>query len=247
VPEFIVKPIDGEPRWPSPSDEKEVAKRGFLPFQGGYLYELMDEGGKITQTGAVVDGLILLDRGVVELLGCGSGGKEYESVLRLDGDVQGLDLSLSLVGLKRGPLPRRLADPKVMQGSRVVVLFQWETEDGKTVTHRAEDCVVNIQRKAPMPRVGWTYVGAMLPVPDPAGTPGKTYRVLAASGSRSLLTTYRDPSTLLDNPLFDAVDDSLYMANYMVLPAPGTKIRVICRAPNDAEKADIQKIEEELK
>ena len=247
VQEFVVKPIEGEPRWPSPADEKEVARRGYLPFSGGYLYELVDDSGKITQSGAVVDGLILLDRGVVELLGCGSGGKEYESVLRLDGDVQGLDLSLSLIGLKRGPLPRRLADPKVMQGSRVVVLFQWETEDGKTVTHRAEDCVVNIQRKAPMPRVGWTYVGAMLPVPDPAGTPGRTYRVLAASGSRSLLTTYRDPSTLLDNPLFDAMDDSLYMANYMVLPQPGTKIRVVCRAPSETEKAEIQKIEEELK
>jgi hypothetical protein len=86
----------------------------------------------------------------------------------------------------------------------------------------------------------------MIPVPDPAATAGKTYRILAASGSRSLLTTYRDPSTLLDNPLMDAVDDSLYVANYMVLPSSGTKVRVILRAPDEAAKKEIAKIEEEL-
>ena len=244
--EFVVKPIEGEPSWPSPSDEKEVAQRGFLAFKGGYQYELAGEQGKIAQSGVVVDGRILLDRGLIELLGCGEGGKEYESMLRLEADVQGLDLALSLCGLKRGPIPGRLADPEIAQGSRVVVLLQWTDEEGKTVTHRAEDCVVNIARKLPMPRVGWTYVGAMLPIPDPAATPGKTYRVLAAAGSRSLLTTYRDPTTLLDNPLFDAVDDSLYVANYMVLPAPNTKVRVILRAPDEALKKEIAKLETEL-
>ena len=244
--EFVVKPLEGEPVWPSPADEKEVARHGFIPFKGGYQYERVDASGKVGSCGVVVDGRILLDRGVVELLGCGEGGKEYESVLRLDADVQGLDLALSLCGLKRGPVPGRLGDPKIMQGDRVVVLLQWEDEEKKTITHRAEDCVVNIQKKAPMPRVGWTYVGAMLPVPDPAATTGKTYRVLAASGTRSLLTTYRDPSTLLDNPLFDAVDDSLYMANYMILPTGGTKVRIILRAPDEAAKQEIAKLEEEL-
>src|SRR5262245_2905924 len=244
--EFVVKPLEGEPVWPSPADEKEVARRGLIPFKGGYQYERVDADGKIGSCGVVVDGRILLDRGVVELLGCGEGGKEYESVLRLEADVQGLDLALSLCGLKRGPVPGRLADPGIMQGDRVLVLLQWEDEEKKTITHRAEDCVVNIQRKATMPRVGWTYVGAMLPVPDPAATSGKTYRVLAASGTRSLLTTYRDPSTLLDNPLFDAMDDSLYMANYMILPTGGTKVRVILRAPDEGVKQEIAKLEEEL-
>ena len=143
-------------------------------------------------------------------------------------------------------MPGRLADPNIMQGDRVVGLLQGENEEKKTITHRAEECVVNIARKAPMPRVGWTYVGAMLPVPDPAATSGKTYRVHAASGTRSLLTTYRDPSTILDNPLFDAIDDSLYMANYMILPAGGTKVRVILRAPDEGVKKEIAKLEEEL-
>jgi len=244
--EYVVKPIEGEPVWPSPSEEKVIAAKGYLQFKGGYQYELTNAEGKVTQSGVVVDGKIILDRGLIELLGCGEGGKEYESMLRLDADVQGLDLALSLCGLKRGPIPGRLADPSVMQGSRVIVLLQWVDDAGKTITHRAEDCIVNIARQAPMPRVGWTYVGAMLPVPDPSATSGKTYRVLAAAGSRSLLTTYRDATTLLDNPLFDANDDSLYVSNYMVLPAMGTKVRVILRAPDEAVKKEIAKLEEEL-
>jgi hypothetical protein len=44
----------------------------------------------------------------------------------------------------------------------------------------------------------------------------------------------------------DAVDDSLYVANYMVLPSSGTKVRVILRAPDEAAKKEIARIEEEL-
>jgi len=244
--EYLVKPVEGEPIWPGAGDEKEIAKRGFLPFKGGYQYELRDAAGKISQSGAVVDGRILLTHGLIELLGCGEGGKEYESVLRLEADIQALDLALQLSGLKRGPVPARLNDTSMTQGSRVVVLLQWEDDGGRTVTHHAEDCVVNIHRQKSMPRVGWTYVGALLALPDPGAPAGKTFRVLAATGTRSLLTTYRDPTTLLDNPIEDAVDDTLYIANYMVLPKMGSKVRVILRAPDERARKAIADAEKEL-
>lgn len=239
-------PVEGEPEWPDPTDEKEIARRGFAQLPGGYHFETRDASGLITRAGAVVAGMILMDRGIIELLACGEGGKEHESVLRLECDIQSLDLALQLSGLKRGPIPARLNDPSVPQGSRVLVFLQWTDEDGKLVTHRAEDCVIDVRRRTPMPRVGWTYVGAMIPIQDPAGGPGKTYRVLAATGSRSLLTTYRDGSTLLDNPLEEAVDDTVYVANYMMLPQPGTKVRVILRAPDAAARKEIAKLEQEL-
>ncbi|HEY3226358.1 MAG TPA: YdjY domain-containing protein [Planctomycetota bacterium] len=244
--EYVVKPLEGEPVWPGAADEKEIAKRGFLPFKGGYQYELRDSAGKVAQSGAVVDGRILLTHGLIELLGCGEGGKEYESVLRLEADIQGLDLALQLSGLKRGPVPARLNDPSLNQGSRVVVLLQWEDEGGRTITHRAEDCVVNIHRQKPMPRVGWTYVGALLSLPDPGAPSGRSFRVLAATGTRSLLTTYRDSTTLLDNPIEDAVDDTLYVANYMVLPKVGTQVRVILRGPDERGRQEIAAAEKEL-
>jgi len=247
---FIVAPIEGEPEWLDPSAEKEVAKKGFASFPGGYQFEIRDASGSLTQAGVVVAGMILMDRGIPELMACGEGGKEHESILRLECDIHSLDLALQLSGLNRGPIPTRLNDPKVPQGSRVLVLVQWTGEDGKLVTHRAEDCVIDVNRRAPMRRVGWTYVGAMIPIQDPAGAPGKTYRVLAATSSRSLLSTYRDMSTILDNPLeateLDINNDTAYAANHMVLPAPGTKVRVIVRAPDAAARKEIEKIEQEL-
>ena len=102
-----------------------------------------------------------------------------------------------------------------------------------------------IQRQKPMARVGWTYVGALLSLPDPAAPSGKTFRVLAATGTRSLLTTFRDGTTLLDNPLEDAVDDTLFIANYMVLPKVGTKVRVILRPPDEKARKELAEAEKE--
>jgi len=247
---FLVAPVEGEPEWPDPAAEKEIARRGFASFPGGYQFEIRDAPGSITQAGVVVAGMILMDRGIPEFMACGEGGREHESVLRLECDIHSLDLALQLSGLKRGPVPARLNDAKVPQGSRVIVLLQWTDEEGKIVTRRAEDCVIDARRRAPMRRVGWTYVGAMVPVQDPAGAPGKTYRVLAATSSRSLMTTYRDGSTILDNPLeapeLDMVNDTFYAANYMLLPQPGTKVRVIIRAPDAVARKEIAKLEEEL-
>jgi len=47
----------------------------------------------------------------------------------------------------------------------------------------------------------------------------KKHKVLAATGSRSLITTFRDRTALLDNPLEEAVDDTLFGSNYMLLRA----------------------------
>jgi len=45
-------------------------------------------------------------KGLVELFGCGDGGKEHETVIRLDANVQALDLALTSAGLKRASCRR---------------------------------------------------------------------------------------------------------------------------------------------
>ena len=69
------------------------------------------------------------------------------------------------------------------------------------------------------------------------------HRVLWASTSRSLITTWRDQTSLLDNPLPDAVDDALYIANHHLLPPGGTPVLIFFRAPTDKERAAILEIE----
>jgi hypothetical protein len=244
-PKLVVAPVQE----PEVLLDAKVAERpdfvAELPNKGGFIFERRETGGKVI--GVVVPGIVLVTRGLVELFGCGEGGKEHETVLRLECDVQSLDLALTSAGFKRGKIPEKgtIEDPK--QGSRVIILVQWTDREGKTVTHRSEDLVVSLRRGTPMPRVGWTYVAQWAEVPDPANPKGEAKnKVLAAANSRSFVTTFRDKTALLDNPLEEAVDDTLFAANYMLLPRPGTPVRVIFRTPTEGERKDIGGLEKAI-
>lgn len=244
-PKLLVSPLDE----PDVSlDGKTSERPDFVaPIQGGgFIFERRDADNKRIG-GLVVPGLILVNRGLVELFGCGEGGKEHETVIRLETNVQALDLALTSAGFKRGKLPSRTDVNLQDQGSRVLILVQWVDKEGKVVTHRSEDLVVSIRRNTPMPRVGWTYVGHWMEVADPTSPKGeKKHKVLAATGSRSLVTTFRDKTALLDNPLEEAVDDTLFGANYMLVPKGGTPVRVIFRTPTAAERAEIAALEKKI-
>lgn len=246
----LAVPAVEEPEWPLPAAEEEIRKLGHSPIPGGgYQFEKRAADGT-TVSGAVVPGRIMMNQGLIELLGCGEGGKEHESVLRIDCDIQSLDLALTLSGFRKGPVPAKIGQAGA-QGARLVVLVQWKEKD-KVVTRRAEDLVVSYRRGTPMPRTGWTYVAELVEVED-AAVPGKKTgrRVLAATGTRSLLTVSwndgRGGSTLLDNPMPEANDDTSYGANHVVLPAMGTPVAVILRAPTAAEREEIAKVEKDLK
>ncbi|HEX7898347.1 MAG TPA: YdjY domain-containing protein [Planctomycetota bacterium] len=230
-------------------DEKVETRPGFvaaLPNGGGFIFDRKDAAGR-RMTGVAVPGIVLVTKGMVELFGCGAGGKEHETVLRLECDVQSLDLALTSAGFRRGRLPTKGDLSEAGQGSRVIILIQWTAPDGSTVTHRSEDLVVSVRRNAPMPRVGWTYVAHWAEVPDPLSPKGdKKHKILAAANTQSYVTTFRDRSALLDNPLEEAVDDTLFAANYMVLPKPGTPVRVIFRTPAEVELKDIAALEKSI-
>ncbi len=244
-PRLVVPPLQE----PDVDLQKKVADREdfVAPIQGGgFIFERRDVDGKRIG-GVVVPGVVLITKGLIELFGCGDGGKEHETVIRLEANVQALDLALTSAGLKRGKLPSKTDVSLADQGSRVLILVQWVAKDGSIVTYRSEDLIVSIRRNSPMPRVGWTYVGQWMDVADPTSPKGeKKHKVLAATGSRSLITTFRDRTALLDNPLEEAVDDTLFGSNYMLLPESGTPVRVILRSPTAAERADIAALEKKL-
>ncbi len=243
-PRYVVPPVE-EPEMTL--DDKIEQRPDFvaaLPNGGGYLFERKDTNGKRV-SGVVVAGTILVTRGIVELLACSAGGKEHETVFRIECDLQSLDLALTSAGFKRGNLPRKTDLNEAGQGSRILVFVQWNDADGKLKTYRSEDLIVSRLRNAPMPRVGWTYVAQWAEVDDPTAPKGeRKHRVLAAGQSRSGVATFRDSSALLDNPLEEAVDDTQFMSNFMVLPRGGTPVRVIFRAASEAELREIGSLEQ---
>jgi hypothetical protein len=222
--------------------QEEAQKKGFTLLKGGgYLFEREDG-----VEGVAVPGMVLLDNGLIELFACGIGGKEHESVLRLECDIHSLDSALTLAGFQRGRI-KGSKRQKGRIGDRLIALVQWKNLEGGVITHRAEDLVIHAGRQTPMPRIGWVYVGRWYEANDPMSSPKnkKTYKILMAASTRSLVTTWRDESALLDNPMPDAEDDSLYYANPVPLPPPGTKVMLILRAPSDKELKEIARLEEE--
>jgi len=225
-----------------PFAQAEAQKKGFTLLKGGgYLFEREDG-----VEGVAVPGMVLLDNGLIELFACGIGGKEHESVLRLECDIHSLDSALTLAGFQRGRIEGSKRQ-KGRVGDRLIALVQWKTTDGGVTTHRAEDLIIHAGRQTPMPRIGWVYVGRWYEANDPMSSPKnkKTYKILMAASTRSLVATWRDESALLDNPMPDAEDDSLYYANPVPLPPPGTKVMLILRAPSDKEQKEIARLEGE--
>ena len=244
MPEFVRGLVD-EPEMPMDLDKGEKYDYMALRDGGGFVFEREGKDGERV-SGVVIPGSSLVTKGFVELFGCGEGGKTHETIFRLECDILALDTGFTLAGFKRGPLPEKLgiADPK--QGERIIALIQWHDDKGKILTRRSEDMVLSSLRKTPMPRVGWTYVGHWIEVPDPTSEdPDRKHKILGAAQSRSLVTTFRDQTSLLDCPLADAIDDSSFLSNYMVVPRSGTPIRVIFRTATKAEREEIALLEKE--
>src|SRR5436190_21011080 len=122
-PKLVVAPVDE----PDVSLEGKTADREdfVAPIQGGgFIFERRDVDGKRIG-GVVVPGVVLVTRGLVELFGCGEGGKEHETVIRLESNVQALDLALTSAGFKRGKLPPKTDISLPDQGARLLILVQW--------------------------------------------------------------------------------------------------------------------------
>ena len=231
------------PRPEEPDLETEVEEKDKGIF-------LLNGGGRIYYRDRMIalNGVSLLQRGPIELFACTEGGKDHESVVRLRCHPEALNLGLILLRLKNGPPPAKLGVPAVPQGDRVIVTIEWRGKDGAVVARRAEELIRRVDREETMPFVGWTFIGSQfLPELDPQNgqpVPGRT--IFAATRYRSIITTWRDGTTILDNPLPEAEDDSLYVVNVDRIPPPGTKVRVVLRPPTEAERKEIADVEAKL-
>lgn len=181
----------------------------------------------------IMDGRIALASGMVELLACVRGTKDYESVVALDCQPYDLHLGLLALGLKPGrPVPGAVAPFQIdggqgggrqgPAGPPVVVWVQWKDARGRTVLRRAEDLILNVKTKKPMERAGWVFVGSRF---VPGEKPGEELYAAALTGA--VITTYNDPTAVLDNPRPTGQDDTCFAVNESVVPPVGTPVQVI--------------------
>jgi hypothetical protein len=176
-----------------------------------------------------VDGWINMQRGLIEVFACAPEGKTHESVLVLDCVPSGLHAGLLALGLEPGTPAEAGTQSEYMkpEGPGVRVDVRWSDEAGEHVA-RAEDWIWSEKDGAPMVPCAWVFAGSFLqPVP------GADEAAYAADSVKSLITTYHDATSILENPYLDGIDDTVYFANERAVPAVGTPVTVVLSPAQD--------------
>ena len=194
------------------TSQSQIAKVGDHTYKLGSL-TIDSELREIT-----IPGKVNMHKGMIELLACGPGGKTHESVLVLDVAPYHLQVALLLLGLQYVGGLAYQGDPHTPKGDSVEVWVKWKDGD-KYTSVRGEDLVWDIPRNQHMEHTPWIFVGSMM-------SDGK----FMADVEKSLITTYHDPLTILDNPLIAGGDDTLYRVNEDLVPAKGTPVEVTIKA-----------------
>lgn len=199
----------------------------------GTLQELLASMGVRylpTERRLEVPGWVNMRSGLVEVFACAPEGKTHEAVVVLDCVPSGLHAGLLAIGLEPGTPVESGTDAEYRQpsGDRVAIQVRWSGTGGETCTARAEDWIWDQKRGAAMEPTTWIFTGSFLQTtPGVAG--GATY---AANYVKSLVTTYHDATSVLENPWPDGVDDAVYYSNDKAVPPVGTPVTVVfLRAP----------------
>jgi hypothetical protein len=162
--------------------------------------------------------MVNMERGLVEVFVCARGGKVHESVFVADVVPYYLQVALILIGLKDGHDEIYRTKQEAIKGDPVELWVDWQIDD-ETKRYRAEDLIWNITANATMPYTSWIFRGSWT-------EQGR----FMADDVKSLVTTYNDPATIIDNPLATGQNDELYHANHQVLPPKGTPVTITIRA-----------------
>ncbi|UCF04629.1 MAG: hypothetical protein JSV33_11955, partial [bacterium] len=164
-------------------------------------------------------GSINMTEGMIELLACAPGGKTHESVLVIDVEPYHLQIALLLLGLEAGGGLAFQGSSVTPRGDSVEIFVKWvDPSSGAARMVRGEDLVYNVRENHNMKHTQWIFTGSRV-----------VDGVFAAQLEKSLVTTYHDPNTIIDNPLPTGADDTVYEVNKLLVPPRGTAVEVIVK------------------
>lgn len=223
----------------------EGPSKGIALDQGVMLYQ--------QEKRVEVDARVCIRKGLLELFACAEGGKDHESAVVLLCKPQSLHLALVLLGLKDkrecgGGGPQQVGDATTPKGDRVLVFLEWTDTEGKVERRRAEELIRDQRTGGTMPLVGWAFSGSeFVEELDPDTKKPTGRQIYCANRERSVITTFHDPTAILDNPLMTGGDDTIYYANEEVLPESGTHAKLIVQVPTEEDVKQMKELEKEAK
>jgi hypothetical protein len=156
--------------------------------------------------------------GLVEVFLCARGGKVHESVFVADVVPYYLQVALILIGLKDGHDALYQKTETQIKGDPLEIWIDWQ-DGSATKRYHAEELIWNVTESTTMRQTSWVFTGSWL-------EQGR----FMADDVKSLVTTYNDPSTIIDNPLATGQNDEVYRANKKVLPPKGTPVTIMIKA-----------------
>ena len=190
-----------------------------------------------------VDAVICMKQGpALELLGCTRRGKTHETLILFECAPEHLQLALIMLGLEPTPQVNEFGEAIALEkGEKVVLEVSWRAEDAPQhdpsapaavegrIRRWAEDLMWDRRRRGAMLRVGWVFTGSRH-VKVPAPPDWKTEKeVFAAGYTGNMVAVFHDPDAILDTPLAEGGDDTLFYPFAERLPEGGTKAIVHIR------------------
>lgn len=156
-----------------------------------------------------------MQEGLIEVFACTPQGKLHESTLVVDVDPLHVQLALLTLDLEYGRVLEHQGEARRPEGDPVRVWVEWGDGDARQ-RWRAEDLIWNGPAERTMEHVEWVFAGSKV-----------INGTFMATVEGQLITTYRDPFTVLDNPLDAGADDTVYFSYPDRLPPEGTPVTLI--------------------
>ncbi len=180
----------------------------------------------------VVDGIVCLREGQLEMFACPRDTKEHESVVAVNAKARYVHAALLAVGSRVGH-PVKF-DPKYVPatGTVVDIAVLWRDKKGVKQVMRAQDWVQNFRSKKPLP-YPWVFGGSGFWTDDSTGE-----RHYYGDGG-DFICVSNFPSATLDLRVASSQANSnlTFMANTENIPSQGTKVRLVLM-PRIAKKSN---------
>lgn len=159
---------------------------------------------------------INMQEGLLEYAIVADRGKLHESLLSTDVDPLHVQVALTLLGLKGRPDKRLEPNPAEPEGEKLRIEVEWSGPDGKVIRKRIEQMITDQRSGSAMGDMQWVFTGSRI-----------IDGVLMVLQERSVVAIYRDALAMIENPLPEAIDDTIWFVRTSEVPPIGTPVKVM--------------------
>lgn len=170
----------------------------------------------------VMDGTVVLTRGMLELFACLKGTKEHEAILAVNTKAYAVHAGLLAVGAKAGTAVQFQPTYKPASGDQIDITLIWTDKAGKVRREPAQSWIRDLKTKQEM-KIPWVFAGSGF------WQDGTTGQKLYLAEGGDLICVSNFSSAMLDLPVesTQANNQLQFEAFSERIPPLGTRVRVV--------------------